>query len=171
VRYRLDHTAGERVLEVEDSFTLLDFMALFVCLLAGFWFALFLWMFAVALLIKLFTRHEFRFSSDTYFLTHHLKIFSYFRVKRRSFSFEEIEALVLTNTGTGQALAGRGLVRRDWFSIDILKKDRQRVQIVKGEPDELPELDALFHDLQDALGHWFVFSVDYQVPDAEDPIP
>lgn len=170
MRYRLTHTAAERILEVEDSFTLLDFMSLFACLLLGVWFALFLWMFAIALLIKLFTRHEFRFSSQKYALTQNLRIFSYLRIKRRSFSFDEIDSIVLTNTGTGQALAGRGLIRKDLFSIDIVKKDLQRVQIVKCEPDELPELDSLFQDLHEEMGHWFRFQVDYQIPDLPDDL-
>lgn len=168
MRYRFSQTNSERILEVEDSFTLLDFMALFACLLLGFWFALFLWMFAVALLIKLFTRHEFRFSSDRYEFTHNLKIFSYLRIRRRSFSFDEIDSILLTNTGTGQALAGRGLIRKEWFSIDILKKDRQRVQIVKCEPDDLPELDELYQALEQELGHWFLFNIDYEIPDEQD---
>ena len=69
MKYLITYKKPTIKVNVEDSFTLLDFMALFACLLLGVFFAVFLWMFAVALLIKLFTRNEYEFDSERYQLT------------------------------------------------------------------------------------------------------
>lgn len=162
MRYKLQKNPPIISLSVEASFTLLDFMALFTCLLLGVFFALFLWIFAVAILIKVFTRNDYEFSSDTYSLTQYLRIFSYFRFKRRTISFDEIDRFLFSNFDSGQALVERGLINKEWFTLEILTKDQQRIRLVKAQPDELEELDQLYFELKDYLGDWFNFEVEYE---------
>ena len=162
MRYRLEKNPPLISVSVEASFTLLDFMALFACLLLGVFFALFLWIFAVAILIKLFTRNDYEFSSDTYSLTQYLRIFSYFRIKRRNISFDEIDRFLFSNFDSGQALAERGLINKEWFTLEIVTKDKQRIRLVKAQPDELEEMDRLYFELKDYLGDWFNFEVEYE---------
>lgn len=63
MRYTIDFKNPNVILSVEESFTLIDYISLFTCLLLGIFFALFLWIFAFALLIKIFTRTEYVFNS------------------------------------------------------------------------------------------------------------
>lgn len=162
MRYKIQKNSPVIRLTVEASFTLLDFMALFACLLLGVFFALFLWIFAFAILVKLFTRYDFEFSSDTYKMTQYLRIFSYLRIKRRVLSFDEIKKFLFSNFDSGQALVGRGLINKEWFTFEIVMKDKHRIQLAKAQPDELEEMDQLYFELKDLLSDWFNFEVEYE---------
>ncbi len=162
MRYKLTKEPPIISVSVEASFTLLDFMALFACLLLGVFFALFLWIFAAGILIKVFTRNDYEFSSDTYSLTQYLRIFSYLRIKRKTISFDEIDRFLFSNFDSGQALVERGLINKEWFTLEIITKDKLRIQIVKAQPDELEEMDRLYFELKDYLGDWFNFEVEYE---------
>ncbi|GAB5409047.1 MAG: hypothetical protein BalsKO_14120 [Balneolaceae bacterium] len=162
MRYKLKKKSPTISLTVEASFTLLDFMALFACLLLGVFFALFLWIFAFAILMKVFTRYDFEFSSDTYKMTQYLRIFSYLRIKRRVLPFNEIDKFLFSNFDSGQALVGRGLINKEWFTFEIVTKDKHRIQLAKAQPDELEEMDELYFELKDLLSDWFNFEVEYE---------
>jgi len=162
MRYKLQKIPPLISLSVEASFTLLDFMALFACLLLGVFYALFLWIFAFAILVKVFTRYDFEFSSDTFTMTQYLRIFSYVRVKRRVVPFDEIDKFLFSNFDSGQALVGRGLISKEWFTFEIVNKDKQRIQIAKTQPDELEEMDELYFELKELLSDWFNFEVEYE---------
>ena len=162
MRYKLKTYPDHIFLSVEHSFTLLDFMSLFACLLLGVFFALFLWIFAAAILVRLFTRHDYEFNSDTYSLTIYLRIFSYLRIKRRELPFGEIDRILFSNFDSGHALVERGLVNKEWFTLEIVTKEKQRIRFVKAEPDDLEEMDALYVDLKELMDHWFRFEVEYE---------
>ena len=162
MRYKLETNPDHLFLSVEDSFTLLDFMALFACLLLGVFFALFLWIFAGAILIKVFTRHDYEFNSDTYKLTIYLRIFSYLRIRRKEVPFGDIDRILFSNFDSGQALVERGLVTKEWFTLEIVTKDKQRIRFVKADPDDLEEMDALYIDLKELMDDWFQFEVEYE---------
>lgn len=162
MRYKLQKKSPILSLSVEASFTLLDFMALFACLLLGVFFALFLWIFAFAILVKLFTRNDYEFSSDTYSLTQYIRLFNYIRIKRKTISFEDIDRFLFSNLDSGQALVERGLITKEWFTLEIITKDRNRIQLVKAQPDELEELNDLYFELKELLGDWFRFKVEYE---------
>ena len=140
MRYTLKYEAPLLILSVEESFTLIDFMALFACLLLGFFFAMFLWIFAAAIIIRLFTRREFHFDGDRYKFSEYIRIFSYFRIMRRSLSFSEIERFILSDYDSGKALAERGLINKEWFTLEIELKDRMRIRLMKTPYDEREEL-------------------------------
>ena len=150
------------VLSVEESFTLIDFMVLFACLALGLVFMVFLWIFAVALLIKLFTRHEYAFDSDEYKLTIYLRVLGYFRFKRRVLSFDEIDRFLFSNFDSGNALAGRGLVYKEWFTLEILLRDKHRIRLVKLPPDDIDKINELYLDLKKMMNDWFKFEVEYE---------
>lgn len=162
MRYKLEYYSNQIKLSVEASFTLLDFMALFACLLLGVFFALFLWMFAFAILIKVFTRNEYIFNSDTYKMTQYLRIFSYLRVKRRVIPFGEIDRFLFSNFDSGKALVERGLINKEWFTLEIVNKDKQRIRLVKADPDELEKIDELYIELKELMSDWFNFEVEYE---------
>jgi hypothetical protein len=162
MRYKIKFKKPDVILTVEDSFTLLDFMALFACLLLGVFFTVFLWIFAVALLIKLFTRHEYVFNSDTYQLTRFLRIFSYLRVKRRVIPFDEIDKFLFSNFNSGQALVERGLVSKEWFTLEIILTDKQRIRLVKLDAEDIEEVHELYAELKKLMNDWFHFEVEYE---------
>ncbi len=162
MRYKLNFANPKILLSVEDSFTLLDFLAFFACFFLGFVFAIFLWMFAFALLVKLFTRHEYEFDSDSYRLSQYIRIFGYLRIKRRVISFEDIDRFLFSNFDSGNALVERGLVTKEWYTLEIVMKDKRRIRMVKSAPDELHEIDELYHDLREYMSDWFHFEVDYE---------
>lgn len=162
MKYLITYKKPTIKVNVEDSFTLLDFMALFACLLLGVFFTVFLWMFAVALLIKLFTRNEYEFDSDRYQLTQYFRIFTYIKIKRRVLSFDEIDKFLFSNFDSGQALVGRGLVSKEWFSIEIILKDKQYIQLVKVTADDFEKINEFYFDLKTLMDDWFHFVVDYE---------
>ena len=155
------------ILTVEDSFTLLDFMSLFACLLLGFFFAVFLWIFAAALLIKVFTRNEYEFDEDAYSLRIFLRIFGYIRIKKRIISFDEIDRFLFSNYNSGDVLISRGLTKKEWLTLEIILKDKHTIELVKLSPDDLEELDKLYLELKELMGDWFRFQVDYEAIDVE----
>lgn len=162
MRYKLEKNPPLVRLSVEASFTLLDFMALFACLLLGVFFALFLWIFAFAILVKLFTRYDFEFSSDSYQMTQYLRIFSYLRIKLRVVPFDDIKRFLFSNFDSGQALVGQGLINKEWFTFEIVTNDKRRIPIAKAQPDELETMDELYFELKDLLSDWFSFDVEYE---------
>ncbi len=158
MRYKLSNESDFRRLNVEASFTLIDFMLLFACFLLGIFFALFLWMFAAAVFIKLFTSHDFEFDTDTYQVRYYIRVFSYFRFSRRVISFGEVQQILLSNQDTGKALAERGLTTKEWFTLDIVTKDRP-IRIARVETDELEELHELFIELEEHYDQYFQFQI------------
>ena len=158
MRYKLEKGTNFRRLNVEASFTLIDFMILFACFLLGIFFALFLWMFAAAVFIKLFTSHDFEFDTDTYQIKHYIRVFSYFRFSRRTISFGEVKQILLSNQNTGKVLMERGLTTKEWFILDIETKDRP-IRIARVETDELEELHELFLELEEYYEQYFQFQI------------
>lgn len=150
------------MLSVEDSFTLLDFMALLACLLLGVFFMVFLWIFAFALLVRLFTRHEYSFNSDSYELTMYVRILGYLRIRRRVIPFDDVDHFLFSNFDSGNALAGRGFVYKEWFTLDIVLKDKHRIQLVKLPPDDVEQLNELYLELKTLMSDWFRFEVEYE---------
>jgi len=159
MKYELNRSAPHILLSVEATFTLLDFIMLFLCLLLSLYFALFLAMFAFAVLVKVFTKYEFEFDGDRYELRQYIRILSYFRIRRYKLSFDGIHKIVFTNLESGEALLERGIRRKEWFTIKIITKDTP-IRIVKAEPDELEEMNDLFLELEDLMQKWFRFDIE-----------
>ena len=162
MRYFIKKRSGITELSIEESFTLLDFIALFACLLLGFFFAMFLWMFAAAIIIKVFTKHEFEFNSDTYRLSQYLRIFGYFRIRNRDISFDEIDKILFSNFNSGKAMVEKGLVQKEWFTIEILRKDALKIRLAKVDEDEVEDMSDLFYELKERMDHWFAFEIEYE---------
>tara|TARA_R110002096_G_scaffold28336_5_gene85899 strand:- start:6425 stop:6916 length:492 start_codon:yes stop_codon:yes gene_type:complete len=158
MRYKLTKGSNYRRLNVEASFTLIDFMVLFACFLLGIFFALFLWMFAAAVFIKLFTSHDFEFDTDSYQIKHYIRVFSYFRFSRRTISFGEVQQMLLSNQDSGKALGERGLTTKEWYTLDIETKDRP-IRIARVEKDELEELHELFLEIEELYEEYFQFQL------------
>ena len=87
MKYSIDNESPKFILNVEATFTLIDFTALILCFILGFIFAVFFWMFFIALFIKLFASHEFVFNTDKYTAQQNIRWFSYFKIKRRESVF------------------------------------------------------------------------------------
>lgn len=162
MRYFLKKRSEVIELSIEESFTLLDFIALFACLLLGVFFAMFLWMFAAAILIKVFTRHEYEFNSDTYRMRQYLRVFGYLRIRRREISFDEIERILFSNFNSGKVMVEKGLVQKEWFTIELVRKDAQKMRLAKVDEDEIEDLNDLFYELKEWMGHWFDFEIEYE---------
>lgn len=122
----------------------------------------FLWIFAAALLIKLFTRHEYVFNSDTYTLSRYIRIFSYLRIRRRVIPFDDIDKFLFSNFDSGQALVERGLVTKEWFTLEIVLTDKQRIRLVKLDADDIDEVHDLYKELKGLMNDWFHFEVEYE---------
>lgn len=93
MKYNLDSREPILKLNVEATFTLIDFTALIVCFILGFIFAVFFWIFFIAVFIKVFASYEFIFNTDTYSVTQNIRWFSYLKIKRREFSFGEVKCI------------------------------------------------------------------------------
>ena len=158
MRYSVNHKNEELEVNVEATFTLIDFTALIVCFILGFIFAVFFWMFFLAVFIKLFSSRQLIFNTDKYIVTQYVRWFSYFRIKRREFSFGEVKQIVFSNQESGNALQN-SFTFKEWFTIDIIMKSNYS-QLVKVPEDELESADELFFVLKEYLGEYFTFETD-----------
>lgn len=161
MRYKINFRNPNVILSVEESFTLIDYIALFTCLLLGVFFAVFLWIFACALLIKLFTRNEYVFNSDNYTLIIYFRIFTYLKIKTRKLSFDEIKKITFTNLDSGKVLIERGLVTKEWFTLDIILRDKQTIRITKLSAENVEDINDLYLELKNYMDDWFRFEIEY----------
>ena len=158
MKYKIEHGSEKLILNVEATFTLIDFTALIICFILGFIFAVFFWMFFIAVFIKVFSSHEFEFNLDTYEAKHTIRWFSYFKIKRREFSFSEIKSIRFSNEESGNALQ-ETIKIKEWYTIDIILESNY-ARIVKTPEDELEEADELYFALKEQLGEFFTFETD-----------
>lgn len=158
MKYQIQDQSDKLILNVEATFTLIDFTALIVCFILGFIFAVFFWMFFIALFIKLFASYEFIFNTDKYSVQQNITWFSYLRIKRREFSFSEVECIRFSNEESGSALQ-ETMKMKEWFTIDIILKSNYS-RIVKVPEDELEHADELFLVLKEMIGEFFKFETD-----------
>lgn len=147
-------------LGVESSFTLIDFLLFFSSFILGFVFALFFFIFAFAVLQKIFSRYEFEFDTDSYTLIKYYKFFGYFRLKIQTLGFGEIDEILLSNMDSGRALFGKGMKPTEWFTLDLLTKNGY-VRIVKAENEELEEVYEIFDVLKERLDIYFNFRIEF----------
>lgn len=158
MKYTLDEYSDELKLNVEATFTLIDFTALIVCFILGFIFAVFFWIFFIAVFIKVFASHEFIFNTDTYSVTQNIRWFSYLKIKRREFSFSEVKCIRFSNEESGNALQ-ETMKLKEWFTIDIILQTNFS-RIVKVAEDELHNADELYLVLKERIGEFFKFETD-----------
>lgn len=156
MRYTINHTLNEVEVNVEATFTLIDYTALIVCFILGFIFAVFFWLFFAVIFIKLFSSKQFIFNTDKYIAMQYVRWFSYFRLKRREFSFSEVKKIVFSNQESGNALQD-SFTFKEWFTIDIVLKTNYS-QMVKVPEDELESADELYFVLKENLGDFFIFT-------------
>lgn len=147
-------------LGVESSFTLIDFLLFFSSFILGFVFALFFFIFAFAVLQKIFSRYEFEFDLDTYTITKYYKFFGYFRLKIQTVGFGEIDEILLSNFDSGRALFGKGMKPTEWFTLDLITQNGF-VRMVKADEDELEDVYVIFEMLKERLDIYFSFRIEF----------
>tara|TARA_R110002124_G_scaffold46903_4_gene140238 strand:+ start:7062 stop:7586 length:525 start_codon:yes stop_codon:yes gene_type:complete len=167
MKYKIDEYTDLFTLSVEATFTLIDFTALIVCFILGFIFAVFFWIFFIAIFIKLFVSHEFIFNTENYSVTQNIRWFNYLKIKRREFSFSEVQSVRFSNEESGTALQ-ETLKMKEWFTIDLILKSNFS-RIVKVPEDELEEADELFFVLKEYLGEYFKFETEILRVEKEKP--
>ncbi|MBO6621013.1 MAG: hypothetical protein JJ892_03730 [Balneola sp.] len=167
MNYKIDSNSSVIQLNVEATFTLIDFTALIVCFILGFIFAVFFWIFFIAVFIKVFASHEFIFNTDSYSVTQNIRWFSYLKIKRREFSFGEVKCIRFSNEESGNALQETMKIK-EWFTIDIILKSNFS-RIVKVPEDELPDADELYLVLKERMGEFFKFETDIVYIDKPEP--
>jgi len=160
MRYKIEEQQHIVRVEVEASFSLLDFLALFSCLILGVYFAVFLWIFAAAVLIRLFTKNVFEFDFEEGKAIQYLKIVSYFRIKRYTIPFKDILVILFSNLDSGPALFEFGTKDKEWFSLELRTKEKNYL-IVKGEPDEFDQLLQLYFDMESRLDDEIFFQSEF----------
>ena len=147
-------------LGVEASFTLIDFILFFFSFVLGFVFAMFFLIFAVAVLQKIFSRHEFVFDRDEYIIVKYYRFFRYFRIKLRTIGFGDIEEVLLSNHESGKALIGSNMRSKQWYSLDLRTKN-EFIRITKTEEEELSDLYDLYNELEEMLDLYFKFRIEF----------
>ncbi|MDZ7807014.1 MAG: hypothetical protein U5K71_07850 [Gracilimonas sp.] len=147
-------------LGVESSFTLIDFLLFFSSFILGFVFALFFFIFAFAVLQKIFSRYEFEFDSDSYSITKYYKFFGYFRFRIQTIGYGEIDEFLLSNYDSGKALFGKGMEPAEWFTIDLVTNNGY-IRMVKAEEDELEDVYEIFQMLKERLDIYFSFRIEF----------
>lgn len=147
-------------LGVESSFTLIDFILFFSSFILGFVFALFFFIFAIAVLQKIFSRYEFEFDSDSYTITKYYKFFGYFRLRIQTVGYGEIDEILLSNFDSGNALFGKGLASAEWYTLDLITQNGY-LRMVKAEEDELDDIYEIYRNLNERLDIYFSFRIEF----------
>lgn len=158
MKYKIEDNSSKLILNVEATFTLIDFTALIVCFILGFIFAVFFWMFFIAVFIKLFSSYEFEFDLDKYQAKQTIRWFNYIKIKRREFSFGEVNSIQFSNQESGNVLQ-ETLKLKEWYTVDIILNSNF-ARIVKVPEDELEQADELYFVLKEHLGEFFAFQTD-----------
>ncbi len=160
MRYKIEKIGQQVRVETEASFTLIDFLAFFTCLLLGIFFAVFLWIFASAILVRLFTKKEFVFDYANNEVRQYLLIASYVRIKRFRFDFSELLVVILTNAESGPVLFEFGTRQAEWYTLEIRTKSRV-YPMVKCEADEFEDIYALYFEMEQQLGDILFFQSEF----------
>lgn len=160
MNYEVEKRPNSVFAGVEASFTLIDFLLFFASFLLGFVFALFFLIFALAVLQKIFSRHEFEFNLDTYQITKYYRFFSYFRFRQRTISFDEVEQIFLSNYDSGEALFSKGMGKKEWFTLDI-DTTNSFLRIARADVDEVDEIYQFYLDLEERLDLYFKFKMEF----------
>lgn len=147
-------------LGVESSFTLIDFLLFFSSFILGFVFALFFYIFAFAVLQKIFSRYEFEFNSDSYTITKYYKFFGYFRLRIQTVGYGEIDEILLSNFDSGNALFGKGMEQAEWFTLDLITQNGY-IRMVKADDEELDEMYEIYEILKERLDIYFRFRIEF----------
>ena len=158
MRFKIEKFTDGTTVNVEESFTLIDFMLLFACFLLGIFFALFLWMFAFAVLVKVFTRREIHFDTDKYEIIYFIRVFNYFRFKLRTISFGEVRQILLSDQSSGKMLAERGMTNKEWFTLEI-ETDTKPIRLCRVEEDEYEDAYELFEEIEESMDLYFQFRI------------
>jgi hypothetical protein len=147
-------------LGVESSFTLIDFLLFFSSFILGFVFALFFFIFAFAVLQKIFSRYEFEFDSDTYTITKYYKFFGYFRLRIQTVGYGEIDEILLSNYDSGKAFFGKGMEQTEWFTLDIITQNGY-IRMVRADNEELDDIYEIFEVLKERMDIYFRFRIEF----------
>ena len=160
MRYKIEEYDHTLRVEVEASFSLLDFLALFSCLVFGVYLAVLLWIFAAAVLVRLFTKNVFEFNFEEQKAVQYLKIVSYLKIKRYTIPFNHILVILFSNLDSGPALFEFGTKEKEWYSLEIKMKEKNYL-IVKGERDEFDQLLQLYFDMESRLDDEIFFQSEF----------
>ena len=121
---------------------------------------IFFLIFAGSLLLKIFTRNEFEFDTDRYEITRYYRLFGYFRFRRESISFGDVQYFLLSNYDSGPVLLGKGFKNKEWYTVAIVAKNSV-MRLIKAENDELDEVYELYNYLQEHLDLYFKFNIEF----------
>ena len=160
MNYELHKNYNVIFLGVEASFTLIDFLLFFASFLLGFVFALFFLIFAIAVLQKIFSRYEFEFNTDDYTITRYYRFFKYFRFRTQTIGFGDVNEFLLSNQHSGQALFGKGMKSKEWFTLDIMTNNGY-LRLVKSDDEEIDQLYELYEELKERLDLYFSFRIEF----------
>ena len=69
---------------------------------------------------------------------------------------------LISPSDSGRALVERGLINKEWFTLEIILKNKQQIRLVKLGVDDLEEIQGLYSDLKQLMDDWFQFVVDYK---------
>jgi len=89
-------------------------------------------------------------------------VFGYLRIRRRVIPFDDIDKFLFSNFESGQALVERGLINKEWFTLEIVLTDKRRIRVVRLDTDEIEQVHELYTELKNLMNDWFHFEVEYE---------
>ncbi len=146
-------------IHIEEFFTLIDYMLLMFCFLLGLFFSTIIWIFGLAVFIKLFVSHEYVFNTDIYKIEQYLRLFSYFRLQIRIIPFGEINSITFTDSHSEHALSEKGFLKKVFYTIDIVTPNKV-LHICKTDAIDGNKAYKLFNIIYEELASMLTFSMD-----------
>lgn len=153
-------TDNKIILEIEDRFTLLDFIFLFATLLLGLLVTGVFLAFSVGYVAKIFSRNQFEFDVEKKRLQKYVYILGFIRLKLSEHNFSEIKQFTYTNYDLGNPFWPVNWINQQTYSI-IIESINSITLLAKVQESDKDYTDNLFEEMEQKLKTYFHFRSEF----------
>jgi len=147
-------------LEIEDRFTLLDFIFLFATLLLGLLVSGVFLAFSVGYVAKIFSRNQFEFDIEKKRMQKYVYILVFIRLKLSEHNFSEIKQFTYTNYDLGNPFWPVNWINQQTYSI-IIESINSITPLAKVQESDKDYTDNLFEEMEQKLKTYFHFRSEF----------
>lgn len=153
-------TENNIILEIEDRFTLLDFIFLFATILLGLLVSGVFLAFSVGYVAKIFSRNLFEFNIEKKRLQKYVYILGFIRLKLSEHNFSEIKQFTYTNYDLGNPFWPVSWINQQTYSI-IIESVNSITLLAKVQESDKESTEALFEEMEHQLQSYFHFRSEF----------
>ena len=147
-------------LEIEDQFTLLDFIFLFATLLLGLAVSGVFLAFSIGYIAKIFSRSQFQFTLEGMRMQKYVFILGFIRLKLSEQDFSDIKQITYTNYDLGNPFWPVSWINQQTYSI-IIESTNSIILMAKVQESDKESTDHLYEQMSDKLAPYFTFRSEF----------